>query len=113
MALFLQLVPAKESAAQLPDAPASDLVRLSFRNNSWLFRKFTLVTYKPGADGNDATSLILAPGMRKSMQLTVGTRVYNASSKQVAVVMSGVQLRDKPLLVVSAKDAGAVVPLLP
>ena len=101
-----------DAQSQQPGMLPAKQVRFSLRNNSWWFRKFTIITYKPEESGNDAQSFLLAPGMSRNFMLPAGTRLYNAESKQVEVVMSGATLTDKPFLIVQHSDAGKIIPLL-
>lgn len=110
--LGLLLVPVY-MAGVVPEKGNPCSARVALRNNSWLIRKFTIVSYPPGEKGNNTVVMILGPGMRRSFQFAEGTRVYAATSRQTDVVMSGKPLNDKPLLVVACKDDGRIVPLVP
>ncbi len=81
-------------------------VKITFRNNSIVFRKVTLVTYFPIEPGNSTEGKVLAPYSSITKTYPVGTKVYLANGKQVEVVMSGKRLEDKPFLTVTAEDEG-------
>jgi hypothetical protein len=98
--------------AQNADTGQQGFARISLRNNSWWFRRFTIITYRPGERENSTFAFRLAPGTSRKFWLPVGTRVYNAAQSQVATVMSGLPLSDKPMLTVAASDDGRILPLV-
>lgn len=102
-------MPAKQADLHTKDC----IAQISLRNNSWVLRKFTIISYPPGNTGNNTVVMWLGPGMRRSFQFAGGTRVYAATRRQTEVVMSGRPLHDRPLLVVSCNDDGKVVSLIP
>ncbi len=104
--LFVQ-----QTSGQSAETPAPKQVRFSLRNNSWWFRKVAIITYEPNQEGNNTVVFLAGPGMSRRFVLPEGTRLYNASNKQVDVVMSGKALNDKPLLVVQRRDEGKIISL--
>lgn len=100
------------SQAQEVETDQQGFARISLRNNSWKFRRFTIITYRPGERENSTFSFRLVPGTSRNFWLPVGTRVYNASQRQVATVMSGQPLSGKPMLTVAASDDGRIFPLV-
>lgn len=110
--LMVLLVPVCMAGA-VPEKAGPCSARVTLRNNSWLIRKFTIVSYPPGEQRNNTVQVLLGPGMRRSFQFAEGTRVYAATPRQTDVVMSGKPLNDTPLLVVACKDDGRVVSLVP
>ncbi len=84
-------------------------VDIFVKNDSWLPRKFTLIGYTPGEQGNWTNGFWLVPGGRKRYSLKVGTTIYLANRAQVGVVMGGGSLRSQPpLITVGAGDADKV-----
>jgi hypothetical protein len=103
--LFLVLSLSVATLAQ-NQAPNPEMVKVSFRNNSIVFRKVTLVTYLPTETGNGTRGIVMAPYASTSESYPVGTKIYFANRRQVAVVMSGKPLSDEPFLVVKPEHEG-------
>lgn len=112
LCLVLLACTAYTGHTQEADADRPGFARISLRNNSWWFRKFTIITYRPGERENSAFVFRLAPGTWRNFWLPVGTRVYNATESQAATVMSGVPLSGQPTLTVTADDDGRTIPLV-
>jgi hypothetical protein len=90
--------------------PAQVIVYL--KNTALLPKKFSLITYAPSEKGNGTVSQYFIPGKAQSFTFEEGTKLYLASNKQVATVMSGQRIdKDKPFLVVKKSDAGKTFPL--
>jgi hypothetical protein len=87
--------------------PKPTEVEVRFKNNSFLFRKIVLVTYRPEDNGGNGTrGFVMPPFFSTTHKFSVGTKVYFANNRQVGVVMSGKKLEDKPFLTVKADDNG-------
>jgi hypothetical protein len=81
-------------------------------NNSLLPHKYTFIGYEPGQTGNWTKGMVLLPGATHTFKLPVGTKVYQATSAQVDVVMGGRNIRgDDPLFTVLSGDDGKTIRL--
>ncbi len=82
-------------------------VTLHFRNNSFGFRRVSLVSYQPGETGNGTAIFTLAPYASTRRRFPAGTRIYFADGKQVDQVMSGASISaQEPFLVVQPVHHG-------
>ena len=82
-------------------------ISFTLRNPSLLPQKITLISYKPGENGNGTTGFMMGPKGSKSFTFPAGTKLYLANSEEVDVVMSGKRIDSgKPFLVVKSEDAG-------
>ncbi|MCU0334272.1 MAG: hypothetical protein MUF62_04380 [Chitinophagaceae bacterium] len=91
----------------------SQAAGISFRlkNNSWLPRKYSLISYEKDASWNNAQTFFLLPGTSKRLRFPVGTRLYLANQQQVNTVMSGGRLDTPPWHVVAKTDEKAMLPM--
>ena len=88
------------------------LVKMTFKNSSWLPKKFSLISYAPGESGNSTYAIWLLPGFTKTITYSVGTKVYVSTQKQVGIVMSGKRIdNDTPFLIVKESDNEKIISL--
>jgi hypothetical protein len=87
-------------------SPAPEDVAISFRNNSFWFKRVVLISYKPGEAGNGTSIFTLAPYAASRRRFPVDTRIFFADDKQVDHVMSGGRLNDTPFLVIKKEQQG-------
>ncbi len=90
-------------------SPRKTTVLVSFKvfNNSVLLHKYTLIGYNPGETGNWTNSFVLLPGVHRTYECPVGTKIYQADGKQIETVMGGGSIRnDEPFITVKAEDEG-------
>ena len=91
---------------------AQKLVKMTFKNSSWLPKKFSMISYAPGETGNSTYAYWLLPGFTKTITYSVGTKVYVSTQKQVGIVMSGKRIdNDTPFLIVKESDNEKVISL--
>ena len=91
---------------------AQKLVKITFKNSSWLPKKFSLISYSPGETGNSTYAYWLLPGFTKTITYSVGTKVYVSTQKQVGIVMSGKRIdNDTPFLIVKESDNEKIISL--
>lgn len=95
----------------LSTGPVQPLITIRFENNSALPHTVTLISYRPGTNGNETNSFTVAPYANRQKQYAIGTAVYLATKNQIDLVMSGERLRGKPLLTVAAQDEGRTIKL--
>jgi hypothetical protein len=81
-----------------------DKVKFNLKNNSWLPKKYTLISYEPGNTGNGTIGFYLFPGFSKSFTFMPGTKIYLADQKQVGVVMSGSRIDEGPPFRIITKE---------
>jgi hypothetical protein len=86
-------------------------VKITFKNNSLLFREYTFITYSPGATENGTYGDFLRPGGTKEFTVAVGTRFYLADSKEKDLVMSGQKLSGVPFYTATLADNGKTIHL--
>lgn len=87
-------------------------VKITFKNNSVLPRKYTFVTYWTKDRSNNATEgVVLAPYATKTITDVVGTELFIANASQVNTVMSGKKIEEKAFWVFKAEDEGKIVNL--
>lgn len=86
-------------------------VTITFKNNSLLFRKYTFITYSPGATENGTYGDFLRPGGTKEFTVAVGTRFYLADSQEKDLVMSGQKLSGTPFYTATSADNGKTIHL--
>ena len=85
----------------------TQLITFKVRNNSVLVHKYALIGYNPGETGNWTNIITLLPGAHRKLTCPVGTKIYQASDKQVGTVMGGGSIReDEPFLTVKVEDKG-------
>lgn len=88
-----------------------ETIKVIFKNNSILPRKYTIVSYSPEQDGNSTNGVMMMPNGTKEFEVSTGTKFYLADSQQVDVVMSGNKLTGKPFYVAKAEDNGKTINL--
>ena len=87
-------------------------VKITFKNNSVLPRKYTFVTYWTKDRSNNATEgVVLAPYATKTITDVVGTELFIANAAQVNTVMSGKKIEEKAFWVFKAEDDGKTINL--
>ncbi len=95
ISLFTNATPVKDGSKR---------VTISFKNNSILPRKYTIISYSPEQEGNSTNGVMMLPYGTKEFTVTAGTKFYLADNQQVSIVMSGNKLNGKPFYVVKAED---------
>ncbi len=81
------------------------IIAIGLKNNSFLPKNVTVISYAPNETGNGTQGYWLLPGRTKQLKFKVGTKLYLANGKQVATVMSGKRIdADKPFLTVTKED---------
>ena len=107
--LLLSLCTSATSNALIGAQHKQPLIHIKVKNNSMLPHKYTLIGYEPGQTGNWTNSFMLVPGARRSFNLPVGTKIYQANDGQIGTVMGGGSIRnDVPFVIVKAEDEGKV-----
>ncbi|MCU0326891.1 MAG: hypothetical protein MUF45_16895 [Spirosomaceae bacterium] len=87
-------------------------VKIKFKNNSILPRKYTFVLYWNDDASNNATiGVVLAPYATKEIVDVVGTELFIADATQVNTVMSGKRVSGKPFWVFKKEDNGKTINL--
>jgi hypothetical protein len=100
------------SIAGITQQAPQKLVKMTFKNSSWLPKKFSLISYAPGESGNSTYAYWLLPGFSKTITYSVGTKVYVSNQKQVNLVMSGKRIdNDTPFLIVKESDNDKIISL--
>ena len=99
-------------AQEKPTKSKVEKVKITFKNNSVLPRKYTFITYWTGDRSNNATEgMVLAPYATKTITDVVGTELFIANTSQVNRVMSGEKIEGKAFWVFKAEDDGKTVNL--
>ena len=87
-------------------------VKIIFKNGTWLPKKYSFISYSPGETGNGTYAYWLLPGLTKSINYKVGTKVYLVKQQQVNVVMSGKRIdNDVHFMIVKESDNKKVISL--
>lgn len=82
-----------------------EFVNVILKNNSFLPKNVTVISYAPNETGNGTQGYWLLPGGTKQLKFKVGTKLYLANRKQVGTVMSGKRIdTDEPFLTVTKED---------
>lgn len=82
-----------------------EFVNVILKNNSFLPKNVTVISYAPNETGNGTQGYWLLPGGTKQLKFKVGTKLYLANRKQVGTVMSGKRIdAEKPFLIVTKED---------
>ncbi len=99
-------------AQEKPTKSKVEKVKITFKNNSVLPRKYTFITYWTNDRSNNATEgVVLAPYAIKTITDVVGTELFIANASQVNTVMSGKKIEEKAFWVFKAEDDGKTVNL--
>jgi len=105
--LLLAACSGTQPTANERPSSAPGLISFKIRNNSLLPHKYTLIGYNPAETGNWTNSFVLLPGAQRTYKCHIGTKIYQADSRQVGTVMGGGNIReDKPFIIVKAEDEG-------
>jgi len=90
----------------------SSAIRFYLKHNQAVPKKYTLIIYNAAEEGNNTRIKWFLPFQKMRFQLPAGSKIYIASSAQVAVVMQGNRIDgDKPFLVVEEKLQDKIVSL--
>ncbi len=87
-------------------AQSTEMVNVKFRNNSFMPKKVTFISYSPNEQGNATISYLIMPGFSKTIKYTEGTKVYIANKAQVGTVMNGKRI-DNQQAFLFVKKAGS------
>lgn len=80
-------------------------IKIKIKNNSFLPKKCTLISYTPGDQGNGTQGYWLLPKGSKEFSFKEGTKIFLANQKQVDNVMAGKRIdTDKPFLIVKKEN---------
>lgn len=100
-------------AQEQPTKSKVEKVKITFKNNSVLPRKYTFVTYWTKDRSNNATEgVVLAPYATKTITDVVGTELFIANPSQVNTVMSGEKIEGKAFWVFKTEDDGKTINLI-
>lgn len=87
-------------------------IKIKFKNNSYLPHRYTFVIYKANQKTNATIGKFLGPNTIVIFELTEGSKVYLADSKDVDMVMSGNVLEGPPFYIVSKSSSNKIVNLI-
>lgn len=108
--LFVSLVPSLKAAP--PDGPDFLKTGIWLKNNTFLPKKVTVISYGPFQSGQTTEVITLLPGQKIRRKYLLGTKLYLADKEQVEAVKSGERLDEQePFLLVRVRDKDTIYKL--